>query len=166
VLLFWHWLQLAAPGREVSRFRKMPVLSVSGYALSAIALLRHKVAIIRHGRVRPLRISFPALLAGHLLFGNSRNYTMRKIVLAAAIAGAALSLAACSNKTEDATGEAMDSAMADASANADAAGDAVSTAAADATAAASEAVDTAAATAETAADKAEAATDKAAAAAK
>ena len=52
---------------------------------------------------------------------------MRKIVLAAAIAG--LSLAACSEGTEDATGEAMDSAMADAEANMEAAGETVDDAA-------------------------------------
>ena len=41
---------------------------------------------------------------------------MRKIILAAAIAGAALSLAACSEKTEDAASETADSAAADAAA--------------------------------------------------
>ena len=44
---------------------------------------------------------------------------MRKIVLVAAIAGAALSLAACSEGTEDAAGEAADSAMAAAEAEAE-----------------------------------------------
>ena len=48
---------------------------------------------------------------------------MRKIVLVAAIAGAALSLAACSESTEDAAGDAADSAMADAEAVDDAAAD-------------------------------------------
>src|SRR5688500_15777225 len=43
-----------------------------------------------------------------------RIENMRKIVLVAAIAGAALSLAACSENTEEAAGEAADSAMADA----------------------------------------------------
>ena len=51
---------------------------------------------------------------------------MRKIVLVAAIAAGALSLAACSEQTEDAAGEAADSAMADTEANAEAAGDAPS----------------------------------------
>ena len=45
---------------------------------------------------------------------------MRKIILAAAIAAGALSLAACSEKTEDAAGEAVDAAAADASSNAEA----------------------------------------------
>ena len=48
---------------------------------------------------------------------------MRKIVLVAAIAAGALSLAACSESTEDAAGEAADSAMADAEANTEAAAD-------------------------------------------
>ena len=56
---------------------------------------------------------------------------MRKIVLAAAIAGAALSLAACSQETQDAAGETADNAMADAEANAEAAGDVVEGAAAE-----------------------------------
>jgi hypothetical protein len=67
--------------------------------------------------------------------------TLRKIILAAAIAGAALSLTACSEKTEDATSEAADSAAADAAANADAAATAVTDATTDAAAATSEAVD-------------------------
>jgi predicted small secreted protein len=50
---------------------------------------------------------------------------MRKIVLVAAIAAGALSLAACSEQTEDAAGEAADSAMADTEANMEAAGDMV-----------------------------------------
>ena len=50
---------------------------------------------------------------------------MRKIALFAAAAGAALSLAACSEKTEDATATAADSAVADTEANLEAAGDAV-----------------------------------------
>ena len=57
---------------------------------------------------------------------------MRKIVLVAAIAAGALSLAACSESTEDAAGEAADSAMADAEANTEAAADAVGDAAAEA----------------------------------
>ena len=51
---------------------------------------------------------------------------MRKIILAAAAAGAALSLAACSESTENAAGEAVDSAMADTEANVEAVGDEVS----------------------------------------
>jgi hypothetical protein len=66
---------------------------------------------------------------------------MRKIVLAAAIAGAALSLSACSESTEDAAGETVDNAMADAEANAEAAGEAVEGAAADVGAAADAAVE-------------------------
>ncbi|AKH43651.1 type IV secretory pathway VirB6-like protein [Altererythrobacter atlanticus] len=49
---------------------------------------------------------------------------MRKIVLAAAVAGAALSLAACSEGTEEAAGDTVDSAMADTEANVEAMGDA------------------------------------------
>ncbi|MEO6388132.1 MAG: hypothetical protein ABIT16_03930 [Croceibacterium sp.] len=64
---------------------------------------------------------------------------MRKIVFAAAIAGAALSLAACSEKTEDAAGTTVDSAMADTEANAQAAGDTVDSAATTAAAAATDA---------------------------
>jgi len=56
---------------------------------------------------------------------------MRKIILAAAVAGAALSLAACSENTENAAGEAVDSAMADTEANADALGEEVEQAADD-----------------------------------
>jgi hypothetical protein len=54
---------------------------------------------------------------------------MRKFILAAAAAGAALSLAACSENTEDTTGAAIDSAMADAEANLEAVGDDVGQAA-------------------------------------
>lgn len=50
---------------------------------------------------------------------------MRKIILAAAVAGAALSLTACSEKTGDAAETTVDSAAADTAANADAAGEAV-----------------------------------------
>jgi cytoskeletal protein RodZ len=45
---------------------------------------------------------------------------MRKIVLVAAIAAGALSLAACSQQTEEAAEETADSAMADTEANVDA----------------------------------------------
>jgi hypothetical protein len=66
----------------------------------------------------------------------AEGYTnLRKIALVAAIAGAALSLAACSEGTEEAAGEAADSAMADAEANADAAGAVVEDAASEAGAA-------------------------------
>jgi hypothetical protein len=64
------------------------------------------------------------------------NLSMRKIALFAVAAGAALSLAACSEKTEDAAATAVDSAAADTEANAEAAGDAVAGAAADVDAAA------------------------------
>ena len=60
---------------------------------------------------------------------------MRKIVLVAAIAAGALSLAACSEGTEEAATDAADSAMADAEANMEAAGDVVDDAAAEAGAA-------------------------------
>src|SRR5690606_17175850 len=63
-----------------------------------------------------------------------RNRLMRKIVLVAAAVGA-LSLAACSEGTQDAAGDAADSAMADAEANMEAAGEAVDDAAAEAGAA-------------------------------
>ena len=69
---------------------------------------------------------------------------MRKFVLAAAVAGAALTLAACSEGTQETTEAAADSALADAEANVEAAGEAVE-GAADATA---EAADDAVATAE------------------
>ena len=45
---------------------------------------------------------------------------MRKIILAAAIAGSALTLSACSEGTEDAADATVDSAAADAEANMDA----------------------------------------------
>ena len=47
---------------------------------------------------------------------------MRKIVLAAAVAGAALSLVACSESTEDATNATADDAIAEPQSNADASG--------------------------------------------
>ena len=50
----------------------------------------------------------------HSLFKDC--YNMRKIVLAAAAAAAALTVAACSEKTEDAATQTADSAMADAEA--------------------------------------------------
>jgi hypothetical protein len=80
------------------------------------------------------------------LFKEQR--TMRKIILAAAAGAAALTLSACSEKTEDAAAETADSAMADTEANAEAAGEAVDAAADDAAAAAG---DAAAATTEAAA---------------
>jgi len=61
---------------------------------------------------------------------------MRKIILAAAVAGAALSLAACSEGTEDNAEATMDSMAADTEANMDATGAAVDDAAADVGAAA------------------------------
>ena len=64
---------------------------------------------------------------------------MRKIMLVAAIAG--LSLAACSEQTEDAVEATADSAAADTAANADAMGDAVDAAATDAAVAADATVD-------------------------
>jgi hypothetical protein len=71
------------------------------------------------------------------------NLSMRKIALFAAVAGAALSLAACSEKTEDAAATAVDSAAADTEANAEAAGAAVTDAASDVDAAAENAAATA-----------------------
>lgn len=62
---------------------------------------------------------------GHLLRPEmKRDFIMRKFALIAA-AGAALSLAACSEQTEDAAATTADSAVADTEANLDAAGDAV-----------------------------------------
>jgi hypothetical protein len=78
------------------------------------------------------------------LFKDTLN--MRKIVLAA-VAGAAMSLAACSGNADNAASESSDSAMADANANADAAASAASEASTDAAAAASEATSAADATA-------------------
>lgn len=79
---------------------------------------------------------------------------MRKIALFAAATGAALTLAACSEKTQDAAATTADSAVNDTQANMEAAGDAAATTATDA----ANAVDHAAATG------AAAATDAAAAA--
>lgn len=70
---------------------------------------------------------------------------MRKIILAAAAAGAALTLAACSEKTEDAASETADSALADADAAASEAADAAATATDAATDAAAAATDAASA---------------------
>src|SRR5690606_19030545 len=64
---------------------------------------------------------------------------MRKIVLVAAIAGAALSLAACSQETQEAAEDTAEGAMADAETNAEAVGDAMSDAAGDAAAPAEDA---------------------------
>jgi hypothetical protein len=107
-------------------------------------LLRHKAAIIQASKSAQARVSrivgrTVPTRASYSLFKDID--TMRKIILAAAIAGAAFSLSACSEKTEDATSEAADSAAADAAANADAAAGAVTDAATDAAAATSEAVD-------------------------
>jgi ABC-type oligopeptide transport system substrate-binding subunit len=66
---------------------------------------------------------------------------MRKIILAAAVAGAALSLAACSESTENAAGEAVDNAMADTEANLEAVGEEVDETATEAGAAVDEAGD-------------------------
>ena len=68
-------------------------------------------------------IRFWGICNHHSLFKELKH--MRKIVLVAAAAGAALSLAACSEKTEDAATETADSAMADTEANAEAATDTV-----------------------------------------
>ena len=64
------------------------------------------------------------------------NATMRKIALFAAAAGAALTLAACSEKTGDAAATTAENAAADTEANLDAAGEAVTGAAANVDAAA------------------------------
>ncbi|MDZ4307129.1 hypothetical protein [Allopontixanthobacter sp.] len=81
-----------------------------------------------------------------------RNFYMRKFVLAAAAAGAALTLVACSEAAPEAE---ADSAMADAEANMEAAGESVDAAAADVDAAADATADTAEATADAAAETAE-----------
>jgi hypothetical protein len=83
------------------------------------------------------------------------NATMRKIALLAA-AGAALSLAACSEKTQDAAATTADSAAADTAANAEAAGDAVTDAATTAADSVDAAAHNAATTAENEAAKVEA----------
>ena len=89
-------------------------------------------------------------------YRNQGVYPMRKIVLAAAIAGAALSLSACSEGTEDATEAAAEGAMADAEANMDAAGETMENAAAETGAAVDGAMDETAAAADEAAAEAEA----------
>jgi hypothetical protein len=93
---------------------------------------------------------------GRVSFVEEGIHTMRKIILAAAIATSALGLAACSEKTETETGEAVDAMAADAEAATDTAVEGAE-AAADATAegaeaAADAAADTAEATADAAAD--------------
>ena len=88
---------------------------------------------------------------------------MRKMIFAAAIAGAALSLSACSSKTEDAAATTADSAATDAAAGATDAAMAASTAATDAAASASTAAAGAATAASTAATDAAAAASGAAA---
>jgi hypothetical protein len=85
--------------------------------------------------------------------------TMRKIVLAAAIATSALGLAACSGETATETEEAVDAMAADAEANADAAAEGAEAAA---DAAAEGAEDAAAAAADAAAEGADAVADAAA----
>jgi hypothetical protein len=113
-----------------------------------IALLCHKAAIIWGGHgVSPSIQSC-----------SKEQRFMRKIILAAVAGAAALTLAACSEKTEDAATETADSAAADASVNADAAGEAAADVATDAAATASDA----AATASTAATDAAATTEAAA----
>jgi hypothetical protein len=74
---------------------------------------------------------------------SKEQRTMRKILLAAAAGAAALTLSACSEKTEDAAAETADSAAADASANAEAAGETVDSAASDTATAAANASDAA-----------------------
>jgi hypothetical protein len=99
----------------------------------------------------PQRTTKQGIVAARFANCSRNDITMRKIILAAAIAGAAFSVSACSDKTADAASETADSAAADASANADAATSAVTDAAADATSATSEAATdaTSAATTET-----------------
>jgi hypothetical protein len=82
---------------------------------------------------------------------------MRKIILAAIAGAAALTLSACSEKTEDAAATTADSAAADTAANADAMGEAVDATATDAAATASDAAATASAAATDAAATTEAA---------
>lgn len=93
---------------------------------------------------------------GRVSFVEEGIHTMRKIILAAAIATSALGLAACSETTETEAGEAVDAAATDAAAATDTAVEGAE-AAADATAegaeaAADAAADTAEATADAAAD--------------
>jgi hypothetical protein len=89
------------------------------------------------------------------LFKGTTN--MRKIILAAAAGALALTVSACSEKTEDAAAETADSAAADTAANADAMGEAVDATATDAAATASDAAATASAAATDAAATTEAA---------
>ena len=66
---------------------------------------------------------------------NIRNkgvYPMRKIALVAAVSAAALSLAACSEGTEEAAENTVEGAAADTEANAEAMGDSIDNAAAEA----------------------------------
>ncbi|KHL24851.1 hypothetical protein PK98_13275 [Croceibacterium mercuriale] len=81
---------------------------------------------------------------------------MRKIILAAAIAGSALSLAACSESTEDAAGAAVEGAANDVEANAEEVGQTVETGLNDAGAAVSGAVDSAGRATDEAGDRIEA----------
>jgi hypothetical protein len=99
------------------------------------------------------------LTSGGVFFAAKGIYTMRKIILAAAIATSALGLAACTEKAETETGEATDAMAADAEAAGDAVADSAETAA-DATTtgvedAAENAADAAEETADAIGDKAE-----------
>jgi hypothetical protein len=115
-----------------------------------------------------LPVSTLPLKKGCVTFADKGFHTMRKIILAAAIATSALGLAACSGETAGETAEAADAMAADAEANADAAVEAAgeaTEAAGEATEAAGEAVegaaDATAAAATDAADAAEATADEA-----
>ena len=92
------------------------------------SLRRHIFAII-YVVVRPIwaRVGRKS----HPLRPDIRGFDMRKIALFAAAAGAALTLAACSEKTEDAAATAADSAVADTEANMEAAGEEVTETAAE-----------------------------------
>jgi hypothetical protein len=119
---------------------------------------------------RTIRTGLDALpLLGGVFFAAKGIHTMRKIILAAAIATSALGLAACSEKAETETVEATDAMAADAEAAGDAVADSAE-GAADATtdgveAAADNAADAAAETADAIGDKAEEIADDAEAAA-
>jgi hypothetical protein len=85
-----------------------------------------------------------------------KEFFMRKIMLVASIAAAALSLSACSESTEEAADAAVDGAAADTAANADAMGEAVEGAAVEAGAAVEEGADAVVAGGQAAGDAAEA----------
>ena len=128
-------MTLAAPAREVSRFRPRP------YAI--VAKCHNFLARPQSGHYSPgSEPAFGRFRAPEGQSDGTLSYSlfkdlehMRKIVIAAAIAGAALSLAACSNKTNEAA-SAASNASSDAAAAASEA-----TSAADATAATSGAAD-------------------------